>query len=225
MWSSATFGKVAEHATRLQDNNITARHPGAPTRQPAKTRFSRGSKTQITPTAARRCKKCNKNKIGAFFFSYSRSFFKKNKNSLYIHTRTYNEFFLFILGVLTHPLLYTAFPCKILNGMMTLRHDDIMTLRPDCMMPCKSMSRWWAVCGSNAGRSRGGILFFLANFSEFSSKAHHPLGEFSQKFSAKLSPNFLKLSPKGVKSGLLSPKLSPLSPKSSLFTPFSSPKW
>ena len=108
---------------------------------------------------------------------------------------------------------------------MTLRHDDIMTLRPDCMMPCKSMSRWWAVCGSNAGRSRGGILFFLANFSEFSSKAHHPLGEFSQKFSAKLSPNFLKLSPKGVKSGLLSPKLSPLSPKSSLFTPFSSPKW
>ena len=25
------------------------------------------------------------------------------KNSLYIHTRTYNEFFLFILGVLTRP--------------------------------------------------------------------------------------------------------------------------
>lgn len=45
-------------------------------------------------------------------------------------------------------------------------------------MPCESMSRWCAVCGSKAGRRRGGILFFLANFSEFSSKAHHPLGEF-----------------------------------------------
>ena len=63
------------------------------------------------------------------------------------------------------------------------------------------------------GPMRGGAgvasCFFLANFSEFSSKAHHPLGEFSQKFSAKLSPNFLKLSPKGVKSGLLSLFLSP----------------
>lgn len=43
---------------------------------------------------------------------------------------------------------------------MTWRHDGIMTWRPDCMRACQSMSRWWAVCGSNAGRSRGGILFF-----------------------------------------------------------------
>jgi len=53
------------------------------------------------------------------------------------------------------------------------------------------MSRWWAVLWIQGGRRRGGILFFGANFSEFSSKAHHPFGEFSQKFSAKLSPNFL----------------------------------
>ena len=34
-----------------------------------------------------------------------------------------------------------------------------MTLRPDSMMPCKSMSHWWAVWRSNAGTRRG-ILFF-----------------------------------------------------------------
>jgi len=71
------------------------------------------------------------------------------------------------------------------------------------------MLRWRAVLWVQGGRRRGGILFFLANFSEFSSKAHHPLGEFSQKFSPKLSPNFHQLSPnfhqkgqKGVKNGL-----------------------
>ena len=42
----------------------------------------------------------------SLILSYSADFsviLRKNKNSLYIHTRTYNEFFLFILGVLTHP--------------------------------------------------------------------------------------------------------------------------
>ena len=91
---------------------------------------------------------------------------------------------------------HTAFPCKILNGMMTLRHDDIMTLRPDCMMPCKSMSRWWAVCGSNAGRSRGGILFFFGKLQRILFKSPPPsrriLTKDSSKTFTKLSLTFTK---------------------------------
>ena len=55
---------------------------------------------------------------------------------------------------------HTAFPCKILNGMMSLRHDDIMTWRPDCMRACQSMSRWWVVCGSKAGGAGVASCFF-----------------------------------------------------------------
>ena len=94
---------------------------------------------------------------------------------------------------------------EILNGMMTLRHDDIMTLRPDCMMPCKSMSRWWAVCGSNAGRSRGGILFFFGKLQRILFKSPPPsrriLTKVFTKTFTKLSLTFTKLSPKGPKRG------------------------
>ena len=96
----------------------------------------------------------------------------------------------------------------------------------------KSLTAWWHYgmmtwwhndqtvwCPVN--RCRAGVLFvgprreaqewhpvLLANFSELSSKVHHPLGEFSQRFSpnfhqtfTKLSPTFTKLSPKGPKRG------------------------
>ena len=98
---------------------------------------------------------------------------------------------------------YTAFPCKILNGMMTLRHDDIMTWRPDCMRACQSMSRWWAVCGSKAGRHRGSILFFFGKLQRILFKSPPPsrriLTKVFTKTFTKLSLTFTKLSPKGPK--------------------------
>ena len=87
---------------------------------------------------------------------------------------------------------------------MTLRHDDMMTWRPDCIRACKSMSRWRAVCESKAGRRRGGILFFwqtsansLQKSTTLSANSHKG---FHQTFT-KLSPTFTKLSPKGPKRG------------------------
>ena len=117
---------------------------------------------------------------------------------------------------------YIAFPCKILNGMMTLQHDDIMTWRPDCMMPCKSMSRWWAVCGSKAGRRRGGILFFwqtsansLQKPTTLSANSHKSFQQnFHQTFS-NFHQTFSKSPKKGWKSGLLSLFLSPTFPRPS----------
>ena len=88
---------------------------------------------------------------------------------------------------------------------MTLRHDDIMTWRPDCMRACQSMSRWWAVCGSKAGRHRGSILFFFGKLQRILFKSPPPsrriLTKVFTKTFTKLSLTFTKLSPQGPKRG------------------------
>ena len=114
---------------------------------------------------------------------------------------------------------HTAFFCKILNGMMTLRHDDIMTRLYDA---CKSMSRWWAVLWIQGGRRRGGILFFgqtsansLQKPTTLSANSHKSFQQnFHQTFS-NFPQTFSKRPKKGWKSGLLSLFLSPTFPRPS----------
>ena len=96
---------------------------------------------------------------------------------------------------------HTAFFCKILNGMMTLRHDDIMTRLYDALWIDVALVCCLWVQG---GRRRSGILFFwqtsvnsLQKSTTLSANSHKG---FHQTFT-KLSPTFTKLSPKGPKRG------------------------
>ena len=105
---------------------------------------------------------------------------------------------------------------------MTLRHDDIMTWRPDCMMPCESMSRWCAVCGPKAGGAGVASCFFwqtsansLQKPTTLSANSHKSFQQnFHQTFS-NFPQTFSKRPKKGWKSGLLSLFLSPTFPRPS----------
>ena len=76
-------------------------------------------------------------------------------------------------------------------------------------MPCKSMSRWWAVCGSNAGRSRGGILFFFGKLQRILFKSPPPSRRILTKDSSK---TFTKLSLTFTKTFTIFTKKAPFSP-------------
>lgn len=64
-------------------------------------------------------------------------------------------------------------------------------------MPCKSMSRWRAVCESKAGRRRGGILFFWQTSANSLQKSTTLSANSHKGF----HQTFTKLSPKGPKRG------------------------
>ena len=106
---------------------------------------------------------------------------------------------------------HTAFPCKILNGMMTLRHDDMMTLRPDCM-PVNRCCAGGLFVGSRR-EAQGWHPVFFGKLQRILFKSPPPsrriLTKIFTKTFTKLSPNFHQLSPnfhqkgqKGVKNGL-----------------------